>query len=52
MGISGDELKAAMNAGEMAEEAYRKSLRDETERILKEIHDKHLIGIVLAPSGS
>lgn len=48
MGISGDELKAAMNAGEMAEEAYRKSLRDETERILKEIHDKHLIGIVLA----
>ena len=48
MGISGDELKAAMNAAEMAEEAYRKSLRDETERILKEIHDKHLIGIVLA----
>ena len=48
MGISGDEIRTAIRAGQAAEQDYRKKLCAETKRILKEIDEKHLIGIVLA----
>lgn len=48
MGISGSEIQAAIYAGQAAERAYKKSLYQETNRILQEIKEKHLIGIVLA----
>lgn len=48
MGISSSEIQSAMYAGEAAERAYKASLYQETTRILREIKEKHLIGIVLA----
>ncbi len=48
MKISSSELLSAMRAGQAAEKEYKKALYKETVRILKEIKDKHLIGIVLA----
>ena len=48
MGISGSAIQSAMYAGEAAQLEYRKSLYQETQRILQEIKDKHLIGIVLS----
>ena len=48
MGISGSEIQSAMYAGQAAEREYKKSLYTETKRILEEIKEKHLIGIVLA----
>ena len=46
--ISGSEIEAAVLAGRAAEKKYMEELKQETKRILKEINDKHLIGIVLA----
>lgn len=48
LGVSGDEIKSAIRAGQEAEKDYKAKLLAETKRILKEIDEKHLIGIVLA----
>lgn len=46
--ISKREIEQAMRAGENAWTDYRKKLSLETKRVLKEIREKHLTGIVLA----
>lgn len=48
LGIPGSDIESAIYAGQAAEEEYRQELYRETKRILEEINEKHLIGIVLA----
>ena len=48
LGISGSEIEAAVREGRLAEKEYKQELYLETKRILKEIDEKHIIGIVLA----
>lgn len=48
LGIPGSDIESAIYAGQAAEEEYRQDLYRETKRILEEIKEKHLIGIVLA----
>ena len=48
LGIPGSDIESAIYAGQAAEEKYRQDLYRETKRILEEINEKHLIGIVLA----
>ncbi len=48
LGISSDEIALAQNKAETAEKEYKVQLYRETKRILQEIKEKKLIGIVLA----
>ena len=48
LGIPGSEIESAVYAGRNAEKEYKAALYVETLRILKEIREKNLIGIVLA----
>lgn len=47
-GISSTEISAALEAADAEMSAYRQDLKKETEHVLEEIRDNHLIGIVLA----
>lgn len=46
--IPGKEIEKAVEAGQKAEEKYRKDLYDETRRILLDMEEHHYPGIVLA----